>query len=126
MGKARVTTIEPTTTETTRTGRRVNAAGAVELLAAARSIVGHADSAGHRSEDVESVIDIVRTTREAEVAAVFKEVAPQRWSVSLRSKTFDVARVAAGFGGGGHPLAAGYTAPGPTDDVVAALAAALG
>ena len=89
-------------------------------------VVGHTDWADHRSEDVECIIDIVRTTIEADIAAVFKEVAPQRWSVSLRAKTFDVARVAAGFGGGGHTLAAGYTAAGPTDEMVAALAAALG
>ena len=39
MRKTRVTTIEPTTTEPAPTGRRVDAAGAVELLAAARSII---------------------------------------------------------------------------------------
>lgn len=89
-------------------------------------VVGHADWEAHRSEEVESIIDIVRTTREAEVAAVLKEVRPQRWSVSLRSKTFDLAPLATGFGGGGHARAAGYSAAGPVDEVVAGLAAALG
>ncbi len=89
-------------------------------------VVGHADWADHRSEDVECIIDIVRTTIEADVAAVFKEVAPQRWSVSLRAKTIDVSLVAGVFGGGGHTLAAGYSAAGPCDRVVADLAAALG
>ena len=60
------------------------------------------------------------------VAAVFREVSPQRWSVSLRAKTFDVSLAATGFGGGGHTPAAGYTAAGPLDEVVADLAAALG
>lgn len=90
------------------------------------AVVGHDDWAVHRSEEVESIIDIVRTTSEAEVAAVFKEVRPQQWSVSLRAKTFDLTPVATGFGGGGHTLAAGYSATGPVGAVVAELAAALG
>lgn len=90
------------------------------------AVVGHHDWAGHRPEDVECIIDIVRTTQEAEIAAVFKETGPQRWSVSMRSKTVDLAPVAIGFGGGGHTLAAGYSAAGSIGDVVAELAAALG
>ncbi len=89
-------------------------------------VVVHADWHAHRPEEVESIVDIVRTTEEAEVAAVFKEVAPQRWSVSMRSRGYDVSNVATGFGGGGHTLAAGYSAAGPIDDVVAELTAALG
>ena len=88
-------------------------------------VVGHSDWADHRSEDIECIVDIVRTTHEADVAAVFKEVAPQRWSVSLRAKTSDVSRVATCFGGGGHTLAAGYSAAGPVEQMVAALVAAL-
>lgn len=88
-------------------------------------VVGHQDYSQHRSEEVECIVDIVRTTHEAEVAAVLKEVAPQRWSVSLRAKAFDVSRVAGQFGGGGHTLAAGYSAAGPAAEVVADLAAAL-
>jgi phosphoesterase RecJ-like protein len=90
------------------------------------AIVGHADWASHRSEEVESIIDLVRTVGEAEVAAVLKEVRPHQWSVSLRAKTIDLSPVAIGFGGGGHALAAGYSAAGPVDEVVAGLAAALG
>lgn len=90
------------------------------------AVVTHDDWRQHRSEEVESIVDIVRTAREAEVAAVFKETAPQQWSVSMRSKACDVSSVAIGFGGGGHTLAAGYTAIGPIEDAVAALTAALG
>ena len=68
----------------------------------------------------------MRTTHEAEVAAVFKEIEPRHWSVSMRAKSYDLAKVATGLGGGGHKLAAGYSAAGPIDDVVAELAAALG
>ena len=90
------------------------------------AVVTHPDWAAHRSEEIESIIDVVRTTAEAEVAAVFKETAPQQWSVSLRAKSFDLVPVATRFGGGGHTLAAGYSADGPLEDVVAALTAALG
>ncbi|MGL4305766.1 MAG: DHH family phosphoesterase [Mycobacteriaceae bacterium] len=91
------------------------------------AIVRSEDSAGLRSEEIESVVDIVRTTSEAEVAAVFKEVAPLKWSVSMRAKSVvDVSRIALALGGGGHRLAAGYTALGTADEVVAALRHALG
>ncbi|OBF93303.1 phosphoesterase [Mycobacterium sp. 852002-51163_SCH5372311] len=80
-----------------------------------------------RPEEVESVVDIVRTTQQAEVAAVFKEVDPQQWSVSMRAKKdVDLAAVASAFGGGGHRLAAGYSTAGSIEDVVASLRAALG
>ncbi|RRQ26862.1 bifunctional oligoribonuclease/PAP phosphatase NrnA [Rhodococcus sp. Eu-32] len=85
------------------------------------------DSAGLRSEEIESVIDIVRTTSEAEVAAVFKQQTADEWTVSLRSKSsVDVSVVAATLGGGGHRNAAGFTAFGTKETVVAALIEALG
>ncbi|MDQ3764941.1 MAG: DHHA1 domain-containing protein [Actinomycetota bacterium] len=85
-----------------------------------------ADAAELRSEDIESVIDLVRTTSEAEVAAVLKETGPDRWAVSLRAKQrLDVSAAAAELGGGGHRLAAGFTADGTADDVLAALRTAL-
>ncbi|WP_068274293.1 DHH family phosphoesterase [Aldersonia kunmingensis] len=86
-------------------------------------------AAGLRSEEVESVIDIVRTTSEASIAAVFKQVAarPGEWSVSLRSRdNVDIGAIATGRGGGGHRFAAGYTAHGSAEAVVAELRAALG
>ncbi|MBF5000264.1 bifunctional oligoribonuclease/PAP phosphatase NrnA [Nocardia sp. BSTN01] len=93
------------------------------------------DSDGLRSEEVESVIDVVRTTAEADVAAVFKQSRTDAgcWTVSLRSRdsgvgtgdAVDVARVATGLGGGGHRYAAGYTTYGTSEDVVAALLAEL-
>ncbi|MCB0924078.1 MAG: bifunctional oligoribonuclease/PAP phosphatase NrnA [Mycobacterium sp.] len=89
------------------------------------AVVDHADWRTHRPEEVESIVDIVRTTREAEVAAVFKEVSPQCWSVSMRSRVSDVARVATSFGGGGHTLAAGFSAFGPIERVVGDLVDAL-
>lgn len=90
------------------------------------AVVPHAEWAGARPEEVESIVDIVRTTQQAEVAAVFKEIEPQHWSVSMRAKSVNLAQVASSFGGGGHPHAAGYSATGGADDVVRALQAALG
>jgi phosphoesterase RecJ-like protein len=90
-------------------------------------VVDHREWATSRPEEVESIVDIVRTTQQAEVAAVFKEVAPQQWSVSMRSKReVDLAAVASEFGGGGHRLAAGYSTTGSIDDAVASLRSALG
>lgn len=90
-------------------------------------VVEHREWAAARSEEIESIVDIVRTAQESEVAAVFKEIEPGRWSVSMRSKSeVDLAAVACEFGGGGHRLAAGYSASGAVDDLVADLVAALG
>lgn len=84
------------------------------------------DAAGLRSEEVESVVDLVRTTAEAEVAAVLKEVAANQWSVSLRAKQcVDVSAAASELGGGGHRLAAGFTTNGTAEEVLDALRAAL-
>jgi nanoRNase/pAp phosphatase (c-di-AMP/oligoRNAs hydrolase) len=90
------------------------------------AVVENRDVTGSRPEEVESIVDIVRTTQQAEVAAVFKEVAPRQWSVSMRAKAdVDLAAVASAFGGGGHRLAAGYTTVGSIDDAVSSLCAAL-
>lgn len=61
-------------------------------------------------EELEGVIDVIRTTAEAEVAAVCKQDADGTLKVSMRSKgRVDVGAVAVALGGGGHRLAAGLT-----------------
>ncbi|RKT56951.1 DHH family phosphoesterase [Saccharothrix australiensis] len=90
------------------------------------AVVTLADSEGLRPEEVESVVDLVRTTSEAEVAAVLKELRPSYWSVSLRAVSrVDVGEVAQRLGGGGHRLAAGFTATGEASSVLADLRTAL-
>jgi bifunctional oligoribonuclease and PAP phosphatase NrnA len=70
----------------------------------------------------ESVIDVVRRTEEAEVAAVLKEDDDGVWQVSVRSKELvDVARACTALGGGGHVRAAGFSAPGGPNAGIAAL-----
>jgi phosphoesterase RecJ-like protein len=100
-----------------------DAAGGLGLVYA---VVGQQEWANARPEEVESIVDIVRTTQQAEIAAVFKEIEPAHWSVSMRAKSYNLADVASAFGGGGHPHAAGYSATGSVDDVVQALYTALG
>jgi phosphoesterase RecJ-like protein len=73
-------------------------------------------------EAAESVIDVVRRTDEADVAVVLKEDDDGCWQVSARSKgQADVGRACVALGGGGHRLAAGFTARGPAADVMTAL-----
>lgn len=85
-----------------------------------------ADVACLRYEEVDSVVDLVRTAAEAEVAAVLKESGPDRWTVSLRARQrLDVSAAAAELGGGGHLLAAGFAADGTAEGVLDALRAAL-
>nr|WP_237421715.1 bifunctional oligoribonuclease/PAP phosphatase NrnA [Gordonia sp. SID5947] len=90
------------------------------------AIVGHDLLTGMSWEESESVVDIVRTANEAEVAAVFKETGPSTWTVSLRSKRrVDLVPIAAAHGGGGHRHASGYSDAGTADEVVAHLLESL-
>ena len=77
--------------------------------------------------DVEGVIDVVRTAREAEIAVVVKtDPEDGLLKVSTRSKgAIDVGEVCSGLGGGGHRFAAGFTSYTSLPDTMAALRAAL-
>lgn len=55
------------------------------------------------------LIDLVRSTRDADVAALFKEQDDGQWRVSLRSRSRPIGHIARAHGGGGHDLAAGFT-----------------
>ncbi len=91
-------------------GRAVRVSGAADGHDLVHTEVRLADADGLRAEEVDSVIDIVRTTAGAGVTVVGKQSGPDRWQVSLRSGgAVDVAAVAARLGGGGHRLAAGFT-----------------
>ncbi len=83
-------------------------------------------AAGVRPNEADDLIDVVRTAREADVAAVIKQQRDGRFKVSLRSRGgHDVAAVASAFGGGGHRLAAGYTSRHGLIETVERLRAAL-
>ena len=74
----------------------------------------------------DDLIDVVRTAREADVAAVIKQQRDGRFKVSLRSRgDNDVGAVAARFGGGGHRLASGFTSSKGLAETVDGLKQAL-
>lgn len=63
-----------------------------------------------REEHLGTLIDVARCIAGVEIAAAIRETATGDFRVSLRANThFDVAAVAARFGGGGHVRAAGAT-----------------
>ena len=65
---------------------------------------------GLPGEQLEALVDVVRSTEEADVACVLKGQDDGSWSVSMRSRgATDLTRVAMDLGGGGHRAAAGYS-----------------
>lgn len=89
------------------------------------------DETGANTTDTEDAINNLHTVRGSEIAVLFVELEPDRTKVSLRSRTkFDVQKIAAQFGGGGHKKAAGVTFSGTLPQaqqaVLDALRAALG
>ena len=77
--------------------------------------------------DVEGVIDVLRTAREAEVAVVLKtDPEDGLLKVSLRSKgAIDVGALCCSLGGGGHRFAAGFTSQVSLPDTMEQLRVAL-
>jgi phosphoesterase RecJ-like protein len=60
--------------------------------------------------EAEGIVNFLSGTQGSRVAVIlYQDEDRQGWRVSLRSldKNFDVAAIAAHFGGGGHPRAAG-------------------
>ncbi len=80
------------------------------------------ERAGLQLDAAESVIDVVRKTDEAEVAAVLKEDDAGVWQVSVRSKSLlDVGAICTALGGGGHARAAGFSYSGGEGAAISAL-----
>jgi phosphoesterase RecJ-like protein len=76
--------------------------------------------------EMDDLIDVIRSAREADVACVIKQQADGRFKVSLRSRgATDVGSVAAAFGGGGHRLASGYTSTTGLEETAQALTESL-
>jgi phosphoesterase RecJ-like protein len=71
-----------------------------------------------RPEDSEGLIDVIRAIRGVQVAVFFEELPDGKIRVSMRSKdrVLDVCKIATGFGGGGHALAAGIRMKGPLEE----------
>lgn len=77
-------------------------------------------------DEIEGLIDVLRRTREAQVACVLKQGPDSTWRVSLRSLgAVDVRHIAERQGGGGHRFAAGFTSDESAEAVVAQIISAL-
>ena len=69
--------------------------------------------------DTEDMTTLARSIKGVELVMFFKEMAPETFRVSLRSKgSANAARVAEHFGGGGHIHASGFTVHGPYDRLI--------
>lgn len=75
---------------------------------------------GILSEDVDGLIDAIRSVDTVQAAAFFEELPDERIRVSIRSKNpeIDVGSVCREYGGGGHRLAAGARIRGELGQVV--------
>jgi phosphoesterase RecJ-like protein len=83
-------------------------------------------AAGVHAQETDDLIDVIRTARDVDVAAVMKQMKAGRFKVSARSRgAHDLAAVAAAFGGGGHRLAAGYTSDHGPAETIELLVSAL-
>jgi phosphoesterase RecJ-like protein len=97
-------------------------ADAVAGLGLVYTSIGQDDRGTLPELAMERVIEVLRRTSEAEVAAVFKQADDGIWKGSLRSKAIvNVGAVATSLGGGGHRFAAGFTGSNDFDAVLQSL-----
>ena len=74
--------------------------------------------ANAEAEFTEGFVNYPRSIDTVEVAITFREIGPNHYKVSFRSKNYvDVASVAQGFGGGGHVRASGCKIQGELQEV---------
>ncbi len=76
----------------------------------------------------DGIIEILRSTKGVKIAALIKQIAPQKCKVSLRTsdKRVNVAQLAMHFGGGGHRMAAAYSCTGSIKKIADALINLIG
>ncbi len=70
---------------------------------------------GAKPEDLDGVVSIINTAEGTKYAMLLSEQEKNKIKASLRSEKgrgVDVAKIAARYGGGGHPLASGFTIKG--------------
>ncbi len=109
-------------------GRALDRAAFVTDVALIHTHLTHEELArsGSGLEATEALIDLLRSADIAEVALVLKPDPLGDWRASLRSRgAVDVGALAAHFGGGGHALAAGFSADGDPDELVEQVASLL-
>lgn len=80
-----------------------------------------------RAEDASDIINLLNSTRDADVVVLFREDSDGSIDVSFRSKPgVDVSEIAVALGGGGHPQAAGCRLSGPLPEVRERVLATVG
>ena len=105
-------------------GRALQRIEVMEDLALAYSYITQQDLAdtGAVLAETEDLIDYLRSIRGTRVVALFKELADGNVRVSLRSRDgLEVGPIARELGGGGHAMAAGYTADSDIEGSIASL-----
>jgi bifunctional oligoribonuclease and PAP phosphatase NrnA len=96
-------------------GLEFEAGGRVALAHMSLQLMG---DTGSTQEDSDGLINVPLTVKEIDAVALFKEIEPAVYRISMRSKgDVDVNRVARIFGGGGHKNAAGCSMNGPYTEV---------
>jgi len=97
--------------------------GTLAWLALPRAVLAQT---GATLESAEALIDLPRSLWGTDAVFVMREVEPNTWRVSLRSKgRVDVNAVAQRFGGGGHRAASGCTIQGSEAEVLQQLVSVL-
>lgn len=77
------------------------------------------ESLGLKEVDTEDMTTLARSIQGVEMVLFFKQMGPETFRVSLRSKgSANAALVAEHFGGGGHVHASGFTVHGPYDKLI--------
>ena len=75
----------------------------------------------------DGAIELLRSAADAKIAVLFKQITRGNFKVSLRSaeSCYNVAEIAAKFGGGGHRMASAYAQKGSLEEVMANLVNAV-
>jgi phosphoesterase RecJ-like protein len=93
----------------------VEAGGQIPYVVVTQKMIEQSGASAALTEDF---INFPRSIKGSEVALLFREISPEKYRVSLRSRgSIDVARIAGEFRGGGHPQAAGCTVEGSLSEV---------
>ncbi|MFZ5639983.1 MAG: DHH family phosphoesterase [Bacillota bacterium] len=103
-------------------GMQVSPCGRVAWISVPYSLM---EEMGARDEHADGIVNYPKTAEGVEIGLLFREIEPGRIKVGFRSKeTADVNKLAAIFGGGGHPRAAGCMINGDLAEVEAEVIAA--
>ncbi len=95
-------------------------------IASMRQTIEMAESAGAIDGDNNGFVNIPLAAKDVVAAVYMREIGPDQFRASLRSKgDINVAKVAEAFGGGGHKNASGLSIDGDWDEKEAELVAAL-